>query len=130
MSPARRRAAVECLQRRHKVSERRACKVVGQNWSTQRHSAQANDFELKLVAEMNRLAGEHPRWGYRRVHALLVEDGWKISRKRVERLWRLEGIGFRRGARSGWATRVRVWRRSRRGTGPPSPRIMSGRMTS
>jgi len=91
VSPARRRDAVAYLQQRHKVSERRACKLVGQHRSTQRYEAQPGDFELKLVAEMNRLAGEHPRWGYRRIHALLVEDGWAVNRKRIERLWRLEG---------------------------------------
>ena len=35
-------------------------------------------------------ADEHPRWGYRRIHTLLVEDGWAVNLKRVHRLWRLE----------------------------------------
>lgn len=91
MSPARRRDAVAYLQRRHKVSERRACQLVGQHRSTQRYQAQGDDFELKLVAEMNRLADANPRWGYRRIHVLLVEDGWAVNRKRIERLWRAEG---------------------------------------
>lgn len=34
----------------------------------------------------------HPRWGYRRIHALLVDDGWPVNIKRVERLWRVEGL--------------------------------------
>jgi transposase InsO family protein len=37
-------------------------------------------------------AGAHPRWGYRRVHALLVADGWAVNLKRIERLWRAEGL--------------------------------------
>lgn len=40
---------------------------------------------------MNELAAQHPRWGYRKVWALLREEGWRVNRKRIERLWRLEG---------------------------------------
>ena len=50
-----------------------------------------DDFETRLVKEMNQLADAHPRWGYRQIHGLLVEAGWVVNRKRVERLWRLEG---------------------------------------
>jgi transposase InsO family protein len=91
VSPARRRDAVAYLCRRRKVSERRACKVVGQHRSTQRYTAAAGDFELRLVAAMNKMAERYPRYGYRKVHALLVTDGWAVNRKRIERLWRLEG---------------------------------------
>ena len=73
------------------MSERRACKLVGQHRSTQRYQGEPDEFELKLVAEMNRIAAANPRWGYRRVHAVLVDDGWRVNKKRVERLWRLEG---------------------------------------
>jgi transposase InsO family protein len=41
---------------------------------------------------MRRLSEAHPRWGYRQIHALLVAEGWKVNRKRIERLWRLEGL--------------------------------------
>ncbi|HEX9713800.1 MAG TPA: IS3 family transposase [Actinomycetota bacterium] len=91
MSPARRRAAVHYLVRRHKVSERRACKVIGQHRSTQRYEGVPGDYELKLVKRMNELADAHPRYGYRMVWALLRSEGWAINRKRIERLWRLEG---------------------------------------
>lgn len=91
VSPARRRDAVKYLCRRHKVSERRACKVVGQHRSTQRYASVPSDFESQLVKAMNAFAVAYPRYGYRRIHSLLVEDGWSINRKRVERLWRLEG---------------------------------------
>ncbi len=92
MSPARRRAAVAYLMRRHRVSERRACAVVGQHRSSNRYVPVAPDFESRLVKDMVRLAEEHPRWGYRRVHALLVAAGWPVNVKRVERLWRLHGM--------------------------------------
>jgi len=65
--------------------------VVGQHRSSQRYVPMPDDFEARLVKEMNRLAEEHPRWGYRQIHRLLVEDGWLVNRKRIERLWRLEG---------------------------------------
>lgn len=92
VSPARRRDAVAYLVRRHKVSERRACRVVGQHRSTQRYEALPNDFEDRLVKDMVRHAAAHPRWGYRQIWGLLVNDGWKVNRKRIERLWRREGL--------------------------------------
>ena len=92
VSPARRRDAARYLQRRHQVSERRACRVVGQHRSTQRYERVAPEYELRLVARMNELASVHPRYGYRRVWALLRSEGWRVNRKRVERLWRLEGL--------------------------------------
>jgi transposase InsO family protein len=91
VSPARRRDAVRYLLRRHRVSERRACRVVGQHRSTQRYLLVAAEGELRLVKRMNELAARHPRYGYRRVWALLRAEGWQVNRKRVERLWRLEG---------------------------------------
>jgi transposase InsO family protein len=74
------------------VSERRACKVVGQHRSSNRYVATAPNFEEKLVARMTALAEQHPRWGYRMVHGLLVEEGWAVNLKRVHRLWRQEGL--------------------------------------
>ena len=92
VSPARRRDAVAFLVRRHKVSERRACRVVGQHRSTQRYVAVSGDFEARLIKAMHAHAEAHPRWGYRRIHALLLLDGWEVNLKRVHRLWRLEGL--------------------------------------
>ena len=78
--------------RRYKVSERRACRLVGQHRSAQRYVPMPDDFEARLVKEMRRLAELHPRWGYRHIHGLLVDSGWAVNRKRIERLWRLEGL--------------------------------------
>ena len=50
------------------------------------------ESEIKLVKEMKVIAAEHPRWGYRRVAQTLTRAGWKVNRKRVERLWRREGM--------------------------------------
>lgn len=56
-----------------------------------RYSAVPAEFEQQLVARMNELAAEYPRWGYRRIWALLRAEGFEVNKKRVERLWRLEG---------------------------------------
>ncbi len=74
------------------VSERRACRVLGQPRSTQRRQPYVPGDEPRLVAHMIDLAGEYGRYGYRRVTALLRRDGWKVNHKRVERLWRREGL--------------------------------------
>jgi putative transposase len=103
VSPARRRDAASYLQRRHEVSERRACRVVELHRSTHRYRAVAPEYELRLVARMNELAAAHPRWGYRTVWQLLRTEGWLVNRKRIERLWRLEGhrVPPRRSQNSG-----------------------------
>ena len=91
VSPSRRRAAVAFLVRRHKVSERRVCRLLEQHRSTQRYVPQPPDLELQLVKRMNQIAAEHPRYGYRMVCTLLREEGFEVNPKRVHRLWRLEG---------------------------------------
>jgi hypothetical protein len=60
---------VRYLVRRRRVSEGRACKVVGQHRSTQRYERLVPAYELQLVGRMNELAAKHPRYGYRRVWA-------------------------------------------------------------
>jgi putative transposase len=67
VSPARRKDAVCYLRRRHRVSERRACRLVSQHRSTQRYRAQEPEYQLRLVKRMNALAERHPRYGYRRI---------------------------------------------------------------
>ena len=78
--------------RKFGVSERWACRLVGQHRSTNRYAAVPPDFEAQLVEQMTKLAEQHPRWGYRMIHGLLVEQGWEVNKKRVERLWRQEGL--------------------------------------
>lgn len=91
VSPARRRDAVGYLTRRHRISERRACKLVGQHRSTQRYRPEPPEFELALVRRMNELAELHPRYGSPRICALLKAEGFAVNHKRIERLWRAEG---------------------------------------
>ena len=74
------------------MSQRRACRASGQPRSTQRYRPWVPDDEPALVAAMERLACRYPRYGYRRIWALLRQDGWRVNRKRVYRLWRREGL--------------------------------------
>jgi putative transposase len=92
VSPARRRLAVEHLQRVLGCSQRWACQLACQHRSTQRHQPVEPDRDRALRDQLRQLSRAHPRWGYRRVHAVLREQGWCANRKAVQRLWREEGL--------------------------------------
>jgi len=74
------------------VSERKACAVLGQHRSTQRKAPRGSDDEAALTADIVDLAKRYGRYGYRRITALLRDAGWAVNRKRVERIWRQEGL--------------------------------------
>jgi transposase InsO family protein len=74
------------------VSERRACRALGQARSTQRFAPTKAQTDKPLVAAMLEVARQHPRYGYRRVHAMLEREGFRAGRDRVYRLWRLHGL--------------------------------------
>jgi putative transposase len=74
------------------VSERRACSVVGQPRATQRRTPKIRHDEAALTEAIVRLAKKYGRYGYRRVRQLLIDDGWRVSVKRVYRIWRREGL--------------------------------------
>lgn len=74
------------------VSERRVCRALGQPRSTQRYSGKAAEDEDILVERIVALASQYGRYGYRRITAMLQREGWKVNHKRVERLWRQEGL--------------------------------------
>ena len=80
------------LMDRKGLSERRACQIVGQHRSTQRRPSCVRVDDGALRARLRKFSEDRPRWGYRRAHAQLVEEGWSINRKRVQRLWREEGL--------------------------------------
>ena len=91
----KRRRAVEHVREqlgRGRVSERRACKILGQPRSTQRRRHHVSDDEPLLVKRIIELATQYGRYGYRRVTELLRREGWKVNHKRVARLWRREGL--------------------------------------
>ena len=74
------------------ISERRACRVLGQHRSTQRKPPQGREDEARLTADVIELAREYGRYGYRRVAVLLRRAGWQVNHKRVARIWRREGL--------------------------------------
>jgi transposase InsO family protein len=75
-----------------KVSERRACKVLWQCRTTQRYASYVAGEEEKLVARIIELATQYGRYGYRRITALLKQEYWQVNHKRVEQIWRREGL--------------------------------------
>jgi putative transposase len=92
VSPARRRRAVEHLQRVFGVSQRWACQLVGQHRSTQRYRPAEPDRDRALRDALRQFSRAHPRWGYRRAHAQLCAGGWAVNRKAIQRRWREEGL--------------------------------------
>ncbi len=74
------------------VSERLACRVLGQHRSTQRKVPVGRADEAGLTADIIELATRYGRYGYQRITALLQASGWTVNVKRVERIWRREGL--------------------------------------
>lgn len=97
VSPERKRRAVQTLVEKFEVSERRACRVLGQPRSTQRSGQpQPDGFEQRLRARLRAFSRKHSRWGYKKATKLLRDEGWKVNHKRIERLWREEGLRVRK----------------------------------
>ena len=112
MTPAQRRAAVGWLRERYAFSERRACRLVGIGRASARYRAARGD-DAAVRARLRALAAERPRYGYRRLHALLRREGVAVNHKRVARLYGEEGLAVRRRSRK---------RLAREGRGPaPAP---------
>jgi transposase InsO family protein len=92
VSPSARRRAVDHVQQKLAISQRRACDALGQARATQRYQPRTSQRDEQLRQWLRRFAVEHPRWGYRRAHVGLRAEGWAVNRKCVERLWRDEGL--------------------------------------
>ncbi|MEL6497615.1 MAG: IS3 family transposase [Planctomycetota bacterium] len=105
LSPHGRREAVTMLLDRFGVSERRACRVLRQPRATQRYLPSVRDDEEPLTQRIIELACMYGRYGYRRVTALLRWDGWFVNHKRVERIWKQEGLKVPKKQRK----RGRLW---------------------
>lgn len=74
------------------ASERRACNLLSQPRATQRYLPIERDDEKPLVRRIIELASMFGRYGYRIIHGLLRLEGWWVNHKRVERIWRQEGL--------------------------------------
>jgi transposase InsO family protein len=97
VTAAQQRAAADYLCQHFAISQRRASRVLGRSRSSLRYRPAARDGEAALVRAIRRLARRHPRYGYRRIHARLLRQGWTVNLKRVRRLW-IE-LGLRRPLR-------------------------------
>lgn len=92
VTPSQHRDAVAYVRCELGVSERRACRALGQPRSTQQYEPLRTEKDKVLVKRLHELAQKHPRYGYRRITAKLKEEHWDVNRKRVQRLWRAEGL--------------------------------------
>ena len=97
MCPERRRRTVESVWRslgHEKVSEKRVCRVLGQNRGTQRHRPRKVDGDRELLGVMRKIVESFPRHGSERTHQVLTGPdafgGWKVNFKRVHRIWKEE----------------------------------------
>lgn len=97
MTATQQRAAADYLRETYAVSQRRAGATLGRARSTLRYQPRQRPDEDALVRAIRRLARRHLRYGYRRIHARLVKQGWTVNLKRVRRLW--NELGLRRPVR-------------------------------
>ncbi len=97
MTPSQQRAAADYLTSTYGISQRRASRLLGRARSTLRYRVRSRPQDEPLIRAIRRLARQHLRYGYKRIHARLVHQGWKVNRKRVRRLW--NALGLRRPAR-------------------------------
>lgn len=99
VTPTARRGAVQWIRERFEVSQRRACRLASPGRSMVRYRCLRAGADMALVRDLERLAGERPRYGYRRLHILLVREGQRVNRKRVHRLYREAGLAVHRKKR-------------------------------
>ena len=92
LSPSRRRKCIDHVRQELGISERRACRTLGQHRSTQCKVPQGRSDEERLTEDIIELADKYGRYGYRMVAGLLNNAGWHVNHKRVERIWRREGL--------------------------------------
>ncbi|MGH9440136.1 MAG: IS3 family transposase, partial [Terriglobia bacterium] len=91
-SPKRRREAVIHVQQVLGYSEREVCRALGQNRGAFRKPVKRPDDEESLTKDIIRLATKYGRYGYKRITTFLKIEGWRVNHKRVERIWRQEGL--------------------------------------
>lgn len=89
------------------LSERRACGLIGVDRGSARYRPRGSD-DGGLRRRLRELALERRRFGYRRLHVLLVREGWPVNHKRVYRVYRAEGLRVEERKRKRRAARERV----------------------
>jgi putative transposase len=104
--PAGKRAVITHLVQAHGLSERRACRLAGLNLSTWQYRARRPQPSA-LRERLKELAGQRRRFGYRRLHALLRREGWRVNHKAVHRIYVEEGLQVRQRKRKRLARALR-----------------------
>lgn len=89
------------MQRKYELSERRACRILGQHRSTQRYEAERPQADQVLERELRKISRENKAWGYKMAYKHLRRQGWEVNRKRVHRVWRDAGLRAIRKQKSG-----------------------------
>lgn len=107
VGPQAGREAVRVAREQAELSERRACGLLERNRASVRYHAQRREDPV-LRERLRELAAQRRRFGYRRLHVLLVREQWKVNHKRVYRLYREEGLAVRRRKRKRAAGGERV----------------------
>lgn len=87
VTPDQQRAVADFMTDRFKISQRRAGDVLGRSRSTLRYRPKRREDEPPIRRAIRDLARKYPRYGYRRIHAMLLRKGWTINLKRARRLW-------------------------------------------
>ena len=95
VTPAVRREAVAQVRVAFEVSERRACSALGVDRTSVRYCSRRPD-DAPLRARLRELAGQRRRFGYRRLHILMIWEGLHMNHKKLRRLYREEGLQVRR----------------------------------
>ena len=107
MKPAARRQLVREIRDGYQLSERRACGLVGITRWINRYQSR-RDPQQELRQRLRELAGNRPRYGYRRLTVMLRREGWKVNTKRVYRIYRAENLGVRTKQRKKRSSHLRV----------------------
>lgn len=94
VTPAAKKEVALYVAHHHQLSQRRACELAAIPTCSLRYRSRRVDG-LALRERLKELAQERPRFGYRRLHVMLLREGWKVNHKRVLRLYREEGLKLR-----------------------------------
>ena len=118
LRPARRRELAGWFQVTFQVGCARACRLAQFSRAAWYRRSRARD-QSALRSRIRELAQARPRFGYLRIWVLLRREGWPVNRKRVRRLYRLDGLQVRMRVR--WRKHMALHRgRPRRRRGPPN----------
>lgn len=92
VSVAAQRQVVDQLMTVHGLSQRHACELIGVSRTTMRYQPRGRADDATMTALVHQYAQHYPQHGYRHITALMRRDGHALNHKRVERLWRQEGL--------------------------------------